>query len=73
MRILHNGEQTQRGCKFCAEAIPPDNGGKRYVLRSCPHEECPYHELDKVETYQEYLKNAKVGGLAKLLANLTKE
>ena len=72
MRELHKEEIEKRGCEFCADAMPPDNGGKGHVQRQCPHEKCPNHELDNVKSYKEYLKNANVDGLAKLLANLAK-
>ena len=71
MRELSKREIEKRGCKYCADVIPPGYIG-RFTHCKCPHEKCPYHELDKVKTYQEYLKKAKVGGLAKLLANLAR-
>ncbi len=46
MRIVPEKERRQRGCQYCL-----DHKG-----RKCKHEECPYHELDDVETYEEYLE-----------------
>lgn len=46
MRRVRNAERAQRGCGECIDRV----SGK------CPHEECPYHELDDVKTYGEYLK-----------------
>ena len=70
MRELFLSEITQRGCKYCAD--------KKRVLderkiSQCPHDECPYHELDNVETYGEYIHKTNTSGLARALAELTKE
>lgn len=27
----------------------------------CPHEECPYHELDNVKSYAEYERTSRIG------------
>lgn len=45
MRVLGNDEMKQRGCAFCREL-------KR--CRHCPHAECPYHDLDNVEIFDDY-------------------
>lgn len=58
MRQLHRKEITQRGCAYCLESVMKKYGG--HALRHCPHDECPYHELDKYETYKEYLKQTKI-------------
>lgn len=51
MRKIHNEDNVKRGCRYCADSIKPE--GK---IRVCPHEECPYHELDNYKTYHDYLK-----------------
>lgn len=46
MRIVSLKEWSQRGCAYCL-----DRKG-----HSCKHNECPYHELDDVKNYGEYLE-----------------
>ena len=58
-RLKTNEEQKKRGCHWCAD-----------FKRTCPHEQCPYHELDDVKSYNEYLKKADKNELLKLLAAL---
>ena len=41
-------ERKQRGCAYCLHRKP----GAR-----CKFEKCPYRELDKCKTYDEYLEN----------------
>ena len=55
MRRLKKAEQDQRGCHYCYDVIPPKY---KFENRKCPNEECPYHELDNVKTYGEYLKKS---------------
>lgn len=40
MRTVYK-ERKKRGCRYCADAV----GSK------CPHAECPYHELDDIESF----------------------
>lgn len=65
MRLLKLSEIEQRGCRFCADEI-------RKNRNMCPYEECPYHELDNVKTYGEYMQKTNTRGLARVLAELTK-
>ena len=58
-RLRQTGEAKKRGCHWCAD-----------FKRKCQHEVCPYHELDDVKTYDEYLKKAKKNGFVKLLESL---
>lgn len=44
-RSVSYAEQHKRGCKFCLHY----KGG-------CEFEKCPYRELDKYKTYNEYLE-----------------
>lgn len=46
MRIISKKEKKKRGCMYCLD----------YKKRRCIHEKCPYHELDKYKTYNEYFK-----------------
>ena len=52
MRKIHNADAAKRGCRWCADSIKPTGNS----VRRCPYDECPYHEMDKYETYQEYLE-----------------
>lgn len=67
MRELRKVEIGQRGCIYCADVIMPE---RRYQNRKCPHEECPYHELDNVAKYDEYMKTTNKLGLEKALEAL---
>lgn len=67
MRELTQSEIVKRGCRYCAD--------KQRVLgdrqiSQCPHEECPYRELDSVKTYGEYIHKTNESGLARALAEL---
>lgn len=61
---------VKRGCEYCMDmgVIRKMRGGT--LIRGCPHQQCPYHELDKYKSYTEYLKknplhfNKKKGGKA---------
>lgn len=53
-------QMKKRGCAYCTD----------FVNMACPHEECPYHELDGFKTYDEYLKKGKKNGLVKMLEDL---
>ena len=68
MRKLSHGEMIKRGCLYCEDC---SHGSGKYT--GCKHSECPYHELDDVKTYGEYIQKTNKSGLAKVLANLAKE
>lgn len=57
-RVIHDTERIKRGCRYCADVVEK---------KKCPYEECPYHELDDVKTYEEYLQKTDKSGLAKIL------
>jgi hypothetical protein len=63
-RRLRKTEQEQRGCQYCMYMLPPRFKNEN---RRCPYKECPYHELDNVKTYGEYLKKSGSINIAKLL------
>lgn len=54
-RILKKSERDKRGCNDCANMIRTELGNG--VTHTCPYEECPYHELDKYNTYEECLNS----------------
>jgi hypothetical protein len=55
MRALTEKETKKRGCRYCTDRFMHRNAYGS-MQGHCPHEECPYHELDKYDTYKEYLK-----------------
>lgn len=65
MRKIHNEDARKRGCRWCADSVKPE--GK---LRKCPYDECPYHELDNCESFNEYLKNTATDNVAEFLKSL---
>lgn len=66
MRELKREEMNQRGCNYCLimKRVKGTygNGIKRWIkaLTMCPCEECPFHELDKFDDYDDYLKSIGV-------------
>ena len=60
-RILESDEKKKRGCVYCNDLIKEKGKmEERYydiTISKCPFEECPYHELDKYNTYNDYLKS----------------
>lgn len=54
MHIIPSYVKKQRGCQYCADVghIRAGNHGMRFA---CPYEECPYHVLDKHETYEKFM------------------
>lgn len=56
MRAVSKEERDKRGCLYCHDYK------KRYGLRECKHDKCPYRELDEFETYEDYV-NANGGFL----------
>ena len=56
MRIIRKEEQGRRGCVFCTERVSCRSERNEKVRSRCPYDECPYHELDGVKSYGEYLK-----------------
>lgn len=48
-RCIPYSERVQRGCECCEDAT--HNGW------ACPHESCPYTEMDSYTTYTEFLRS----------------
>jgi hypothetical protein len=55
MRKLERQEMRKRGCNYCTNVVKKKMGCC-YVYK-CPHDECPYHELDAFDTYSQYIKS----------------
>lgn len=47
MRVVSKEEKKKRGCIYCRDRR---KGGM------CKHNECPYHELDEYETYEDFFE-----------------
>lgn len=62
--LITDKERKQRGCTYCRDFEEVSMPGKN---RCCPHKECPYRELDKHETYDEYMKATDLRGFVKAL------
>ena len=70
MRNIRLEERNKRGCDHCMDVIPPEYRGTWKTSRRCPYDECPYHVLDDVSTYREYLKKTANIGIVKVLEAL---
>lgn len=61
MRILEKEEVAKRGCVYCTNSkkartvVRTEKWNYGTYKRACKYDECPYHELDKHETYSKYL------------------
>jgi hypothetical protein len=73
MRPLTDKGIRKRGCYYCADKERMYDDKKRSYVNLCPYDKCPYHELDDVKTYGEYIQKTDESGLARALAELTKE
>ena len=62
MRIMSIAEIRKRGCKYCL-----DYKRIRGMGRMCKHDECPHHELDEFETYEDYFKSKPSINIEKIL------
>ena len=49
MHQVRRDEYNQRGCHYCLHY--------KTGTQACPYDECPYHELDTVSSYEEYLRS----------------
>ena len=72
MRKLHNSDYRQRGCVYCNDTVRKRrrNADKKYRIH-CIHDECPYHELDNIKSYYEYMKKLKGGTIENLIEFVT--
>ena len=70
MRKIHLDRKHKRGCAYCLDLIPWEKKGNKVRLSKCPYDECPYHELDNVKTYDEYVDSVSDVPIAALMARL---
>ncbi len=71
MRRILQKERNKRGCPYCLDYQKRKYGGR--LEYACIHDECPYHELDKYDTYRKYLKNEGLTISMKQVFKLLKE
>ena len=69
MRYLICTITKKRGCQDCTEVYTIKNGELKYHF--CKHNECPFHELDKYNRYEDYLK-AQPKDMFRVLHDTTK-
>lgn len=62
---LSTSVQRKRGCNYCADKVPRQV--KPFRRSYCPHDECPYHQLDGFNTYTEYLKSIHASNITEIL------
>ena len=72
MRRIMLDCKHQRGCGYCLDFIPSEGRGSWQTKSKCPYDECPYHELDSVRSYEEYIKSISDVTFGKLLRLLCK-
>ena len=58
-RVIQNPERKQRGCLFCLDSSN--------VGHVCPHEVCPYVEMDGFTKYTDYLKSTGGDTLSRVM------
>lgn len=55
MRMIPLHDNKKRGCQYCMNKQSARFDGQ---LRSgCPFMECPYHVLDKYDSYEEFMES----------------
>ena len=72
MRPLTSKEIRKRGCEWCTDYKWHKFSEKDCRTRVCIHNICPYRELDKYDTYDDYLKHAKNEGFDVLIGSVFK-
>lgn len=78
MRRLTKLEVHQRGCHDCTDIRSIKRGEylsdveliKSERIYACIHSVCPYHELDHVKSYKEYLRSVDVDAARRWIAAL---
>lgn len=70
MRTVLLDRKHKRGCGYCLDFIPWEKIGNTRTKSKCPYDECPYHELDDVKTYEEYVDGVSDVPIAALMARL---
>lgn len=53
MRLLALYEKKKHGCQYCLHITPLKHEGE--IRNACPFDECPYHVLDKYESYEKFM------------------
>ncbi len=68
MRKISKTEQYQRGCRYCRFVAREKQDGQIFVV--CPANQCPFHELDTVKLYTDYLKKYGKENMKQILVSL---
>lgn len=55
MRVVPFYEKKQRGCQYCLHVQTVRHEGE--FRTACPFTECPYHVLDKYDSYEEFMES----------------
>lgn len=55
MRVVPGYEKKKRGCDYCQDKQRVREG--KCFRTACPHDECPYHVLDKYKTYEDFMES----------------
>lgn len=63
-------ETRKRGCFYCADLVAEYVPKRKSHTRICPHDECPYHELDDFESFEQYVKAQGKTSITELLKAL---
>ena len=58
MRRISKKSVEKYGCRYCANVEPQEEVQGRKV-RNCPHRKCPYTELKKYNSYEEYMEDCE--------------
>lgn len=74
MRYIKNVERKKRGCEWCIDTVRKytkiRTTGKTNIRMQCIHKKCPYHELDNVKSYTEYLRSIGTDSVSAILKAL---
>lgn len=73
MRALDKKEMAKRGCECCKDIAKdyfPEMPNPTFRKWACPHEECPYDELDDFDSYSQYLKSLGPNSLKQVLLDM---
>ena len=65
MHVITSKEKNKRGCEYCTDRMRGARARNR-----CKHDECPYHDLDSFDTYEDYFNSQDTAGIAKIFLDL---
>lgn len=68
MRTLSKAEQHKRGCRYCLLVSSEGKGTAKFLV--CPADRCPFRELDRFNSYTDYLKSYGAQTLKSILMTI---